>query len=176
MKTEYPTLNDLVTALEQESTEMIVPLLPGGEPVPAHFHVTEVARIQKDFIDCGGTVRHTLRGQLQLLVASDYDHRLSPKKLLKILESSQPILGDEPLPLYVEHGNDVAVSYVVSSLETLGSAILLHLEVPVTACLAPDTCGLDPQEARLDFVPVAATTPATAAAATACCTPSSGCC
>ncbi len=186
MKIESPTVNDLAAALDQESVELIVPLLPGGEPVPAHFHVTEVARIQKDFIDCGGTVRHVLRGQLQLLVATDYDHRLAPRKLLKILRASAPILGDEPLPLYVEHGNEVAVAYAVSTLETRGAAVLLHLEAPVTACLAADTCGLDPVEARHD--PRSATAGAAAAAveeelttasavsASGCCSPGSGCC
>ena len=28
-------------------------MLPDGDFVPAHFHVTEVGRVQKDFIDCG---------------------------------------------------------------------------------------------------------------------------
>lgn len=168
MKIEEPTLQDFVAALERESPDSIVPLLPEGEPVPAHFHVTEVARIQKDFIDCGGTVRHTRYAQLQLLVASDFDHRLSAEKLLGIIGASAPVLGEESLPLVVEHGRDVAVSYPVSSLETLGSALLLRLETPVTACLAPDTCGLQPEEAKpLSFrVPTASSS----------CAPGSGCC
>ena len=34
-----------------------------GEAIEPHFHVTEVGRVQKDFVDCGGTVRRlvTLR-------------------------------------------------------------------------------------------------------------------
>ncbi len=31
--------------------------LPGGNLVPGHFHVTEVGKITKHFIDCGGTER-----------------------------------------------------------------------------------------------------------------------
>jgi hypothetical protein len=31
--------------------------LPNGTLVQPHFHVTEVGRITKDFIDCGGKVR-----------------------------------------------------------------------------------------------------------------------
>ena len=31
--------------------------LPNGTLVPNHFHVTEVGKISKHFIDCGGTVR-----------------------------------------------------------------------------------------------------------------------
>jgi hypothetical protein len=32
--------------------------LPTGDAVPAHAHVTEVARIDKKFVDCGGTFRN----------------------------------------------------------------------------------------------------------------------
>ncbi len=31
--------------------------LPDGSLVPNHFHVTEVGKIDKNFIDCGGTIR-----------------------------------------------------------------------------------------------------------------------
>jgi Family of unknown function (DUF6428) len=30
--------------------------LPNGTLVPLHFHITEVGRISKHFIDCGGDV------------------------------------------------------------------------------------------------------------------------
>ena len=32
-------------------------ILPNGQFVPSHFHVTEVGVISKNFIDCGGTLR-----------------------------------------------------------------------------------------------------------------------
>ena len=63
--------------------------LPNGDLVPSHFHVTEVGRVQKDFIDCGGVVRNEVVANLQLWNADDYDHRLHPEKLLKIVEMSQ---------------------------------------------------------------------------------------
>lgn len=31
-------------------------MLPDKSFVPAHYHITEVGKVQKDFIDCGGTV------------------------------------------------------------------------------------------------------------------------
>ncbi len=40
-----------------KSLETISFQLPDGSLVPGHFHVTEVGRISKHFIDCGGTVR-----------------------------------------------------------------------------------------------------------------------
>ena len=46
-------------------------MLPDGDFVPAHFHVTEVGRVQKDFIDCGGTTRSAVSCLLQVWVAKD---------------------------------------------------------------------------------------------------------
>lgn len=50
--------------------------LENGESVPEHFHVTEVGIITKDFIDCGGKVRHEKVANFQLWDADDYAHRL----------------------------------------------------------------------------------------------------
>jgi hypothetical protein len=46
-------------------------MLPDGDFVPAHFHVTEVGRVRKDFIDCGGTTRAAESCLLQVWVAAD---------------------------------------------------------------------------------------------------------
>ena len=32
-------------------------VLPNGEAIPPHAHVTEVARVDKHYVDCGGTRR-----------------------------------------------------------------------------------------------------------------------
>lgn len=40
--------------------------LPNGELVPNHFHVTEVGKITKHFIDCGG--HHKKRGSGKLSI------------------------------------------------------------------------------------------------------------
>ena len=59
--------------------------LENGNSVPEHFHVTEVGIITKDFIDCGGTVRHEKVANFQLWDADDYEHRLKAEKLLHII-------------------------------------------------------------------------------------------
>jgi hypothetical protein len=166
MTTENPILADLATALRDQQPKSIRMVLPDGEAVPSHFHVTEVGRVQKDFIDCGGTRRTTLSGQLQLLVATDFDHRLSAEKLLKILEMSEPILGDAPLPLTVEYGQKVAVIYSVSNLQVVDGALQIQLSIPQTGCLAPDKCGLPEEEAGLFTI----------GAGTSDFAPKSGCC
>ena len=56
--------------------------LPDGSLVPRHFHVTEVGKITKHFIDCGGTIRNEEVVNFQLWEANDYDHRLHPEKLI----------------------------------------------------------------------------------------------
>ena len=48
-----------------------------GNFVPAHAHVTEVARIDKQFVDCGGTLRKDTFCRLQTWFADDVDHRLT---------------------------------------------------------------------------------------------------
>ena len=40
-----------------KSIECIGFQLPNGNSVPKHFHVTEVGKVVKDYIDCGGNVR-----------------------------------------------------------------------------------------------------------------------
>ena len=165
MKTTNPVLSDLVAILKTGDPASLRVILPDGEVVPSNFHVTEVGRVRKDFIDCGGTVRQMERCQLQLLVATDFSHRLAPKKLLKIIEKSLPILGDGDSSLTMEYGQKVAVVYPVREMEVVGGVLNFSLEIPRTACLAADSCGLSPEEAG---VPQEATT--------ACCQPGSSCC
>ena len=149
MNIDSPSLSDLERTIRDEEPSSIWIRLPGGEQVPAHFHVTEVGRVQKDFIDCGGTPRSDLRGQLQLLVATDFDHRLSPEKLLGIIEKSRSVLGNDELPLAVEYGQKVAVVYAVGRLSLENKSLGLELVTPETACLAPDRCGLPDLEPKL---------------------------
>jgi len=73
--------------------EQIAFQLPSGKLVPEHFHVTEIGKITKHFIDCGGTIRNEEVVSFQLWNANDYNHRLHPEKLLKIIELSEEKLS-----------------------------------------------------------------------------------
>ena len=77
--------------------------LPNGTLVPSHFHVTEVGGIEKNFIDCGGTIRNEKVVNFQLWEANDYDHRLHPEKLLNIIELSENKLGITNEEIEVEY-------------------------------------------------------------------------
>ena len=86
--THFMKLNELKAALARHPETTLRFILPNGEAVPAHAHVTEVARIEKRFIDCGGTLRNDLMCRLQTWTANDYEHRLMAGKLLGILNKA----------------------------------------------------------------------------------------
>jgi hypothetical protein len=156
----FSTLS-FISALRAHPDAQLHIVLPDDDTVPAHFHVTEIGRVQKDFIDCGGTARSTTHCQLQLLVASDVDHRLSAGRLAKVFDLSAPVLRGDDLPLVIEH-EDCRTSAVPSeSFEVTAERITLRLALPHPACLAGDKCGLSPEDAGI---------------ASSCCTPASNCC
>jgi hypothetical protein len=99
-------------------------MLPSGELVADHFHITEVGRVHKQFIDCGGTRRETTSCALQVWVADDEDHRLNSTKLAKIMKAAESFLDDD-LPLIVEHGSDTVSQYPVGDVEVTPKGLLL---------------------------------------------------
>jgi len=117
--------------------ETIAFQLPNGELVPNHFHVTEVGKITKHFIDCGGIVRNEEVVNFQLWNANDYDHRLHPEKLVKIIELSEKVLEIRDLDIEVEYQGDTIGKY---SLGFDGKNFLLVTKQ--TDCLAKDNCGI----------------------------------
>jgi sorbitol-specific phosphotransferase system component IIBC len=137
-------LTDLVTILKTHQNASIEIMLPSGELVPEHFHITEVGRVQKDFIDCGGTSRRSVYATLQVWVANDYDHRLKAGKLADIINVSKNKINfmDGHLPVQVEYGEEQAASYVVSEVEVTSAGILFVLDANKTDCLAKDKCGV----------------------------------
>ena len=73
-------LSELKSLLREHADRLFRIQLPDGSPVPVSFHVTEVGRVQKTFLDCGGTLRESLLCQLQVWVGEDYDHRIETGK------------------------------------------------------------------------------------------------
>ena len=136
--------------------------LPNGELVPAHFHVTEVGKITKDFIDCGGKVRSETVINFQLWEENDYDHRLHPEKLVHIIELSEKIFKFDDLEIEVEYqGKETIGKY---NLDFDGTNFLLTSKI--TACLALDACGIPTQKPKLKFSESVGSS----------CAPGSGCC
>src|SRR6478672_10813298 len=91
--------------------------LPNGKQVAAHAHVTEVALIDKKFIDCGGTFRTDSICRLQSWVAEDLDHRLNAGTLLKILNKAASFLPSDDLEVDLEHELDYVTQFPLEAAE-----------------------------------------------------------
>ena len=121
-------------------------VLPNGNKVPQHFHVTEVGQVTKHFIDCGGVVRNEKVVNLQLWEAGDYDHRLAPKKLNDIINLSERVLGVEDAEIEVEYQSDTIGKYHLDFNE--GNFLLT---ATTTNCLASDKCGIPPEKLKISL-------------------------
>src|SRR3954468_8547109 len=130
------TLDAFITLLTENPDAALHLMLPDGSFVPAHFHVTEIGRVQKDFIDCGGTRRSTTACVFQVWVAADTDHRLHTTKLAKIVQFGTPLFPSMSVPVEVEYEQGSVTQYPVQQAEVTPSGVLLHLGSKHTACLA----------------------------------------
>lgn len=133
-------VGELKNVLARHSEMTVRFQLPNGQTVPAHAHVTEVARIDKHFVDCGGTLRADAMCRLQTWVHDDLDHRLTAGKLLRILEKAQPILKADELEVDVEHELEFISQFPLIGAEPHGSKLQLQLGTRHTACLAMELC------------------------------------
>tara|TARA_B110001450_G_scaffold31925_2_gene27787 strand:- start:2623 stop:3090 length:468 start_codon:yes stop_codon:yes gene_type:complete len=136
--------------------------LPNGTLVSSHFHVTEVGKVTKDFIDCGGKVRNETVINFQLWEQNDYDHRLHPEKLTNIIELSEKMFSFEDLEIEVEYQGEETIGKY--NLDFDGINFLLTSKV--TACLALEACGISVEKTKVNISEVQSS----------CCDPSSGCC
>lgn len=136
--------------------------LPDQSLVPSHFHVTEVGEITKRFIDCGGTVRKESVVNFQLWNANDYDHRLHPEKLLKIIELSQKTLAIDDNEIEVEYQGETIQKF---GLDFDGTQFLLTSKQ--TDCLAKDARGIPYEKPKMHLSEMATQS---------CCSTKSGCC
>lgn len=143
-------LAELINVLNQHPEASLAFLLPDESQVAKHFHVTEVGRVRKDFIDCGGTARSTDTCVLQVWVADDVDHRLIAGKLGKIVALGKDILKGDDLPVEIEYDVGVITQFAVDGLDANDQQITLKLAGKHTACLAPELCGIDDQSAVSD--------------------------
>jgi hypothetical protein len=145
-----------------KSLEKIGFQLPNGKLVASHFHVTEVGKITKDFIDCGGKVRSESVINFQLWEENDYDHRLHPEKLVHIIELSEKMFKFDDLEIEVEYqGKETIGKY---NLEFDGTNFLLTSKL--TACLALESCGIPIEKTKIKIAEVQSSS----------CDPSAGCC
>jgi hypothetical protein len=136
------TVSALKLALAAAPELPLAVLWPDGDPIEAHFHVTEVGRVQKDFVDCGGTVRRTVTCLLQTWVGEDVNHRITAGKLLKAFEHAARVLGSEDLPVELEYEACNVVQFTVCAVERETQRFVVRLGGKHTDCLAKELCGV----------------------------------
>lgn len=117
-------------------------ILPDGEAIPAHFHITEVGHVAKKFVDCGGTFRNSEACVLQTYVARDLDHRLTSGALASIIDLGRPILPNDELDVEVEWDCCVTAQYPIATAASRDDRLEFVLTARQTDCLAKDKCGV----------------------------------
>lgn len=128
-------------------------LLDDGTAIAPHFHVTEVGRVEKHFVDCGGKRREAVACVLQTLVAGDVDHRLSTTKLARILDLVDTLQLPGDAPVEVEHQERSVSIDAVAGFDVVDGVLQFRLTPKHTACLAEDACGISiPQSQSLEVV------------------------
>jgi len=133
-------LHEFKNTLAQKPEAQVRFRLPTGDLTPAHIHVTEVARIDKRFIDCGGTLRNDSLCRLQTWFADDTAHRLTAGKLTKIFAMAERVALTDDLDVDVEHEVGHISQFPVESAEVSDNEIVFRLTERHTACLAMDKC------------------------------------
>jgi len=136
--------------------------LPDGQEVPRHFHLTEIGKVTKEFIDCGGNHRRDQAVNFQLFHAQDHEHRLAPQKLLQIIERSEKSLALDDLQIEVEYQGRTLEKF---NLDFDGTHFLLTAKH--TDCLAKDSCGIPSQKPGLAMADLGSSQG---------CSPKTGCC
>ncbi|MBL0316928.1 MAG: hypothetical protein IPP69_14650 [Flavobacteriales bacterium] len=129
-----------------QTIEQMSFILPDGQTIPAHFHITEAGLSTKHFIDCGGTIRMEKAINLQLWVAGDLDHRLTSSKMKKIMDLASPLFGQEDLEIEVEYQTSTVGRY---GLDFDGKNFMLTTKE--TDCLAKDHCGIPTDKLKVNL-------------------------
>lgn len=134
------TVSELESSLRRHPEAAVRFVLPDGGLIPAHAHVTEVGRVDKRFIDCGGTKRSESHCLLQTWVANDVDHRLTAGKLAGILSKGKELLEDESLAVWVEYEEDLVSQFPLTAISVEGDVLYLSTTLRHTDCLAKELC------------------------------------
>jgi Family of unknown function (DUF6428) len=134
------TIAEFIARLREHAGDTPRFLLPDGGYIPVHAHVTEVGRVDRRFVDCGGTVRTSAACVLQTWVADDTDHRLLAGKLADIIEKAAPLLQTDTLPVEIEYEEFLVSQFPVAGIVGDAPALTFALVTKHTDCLAKEIC------------------------------------
>jgi Family of unknown function (DUF6428) len=130
------TLHELKLAVQQHPGTFPRFVLPDGDFIPAHAHVTEVGHVAKKFIDCGGLLGSRDSVVLQAHVGKDSEHRLSSDRFGKILALGERVVPSDELDVEVEYDCCVVAQYRIAEARAAGEQLDLILARKQTQCLA----------------------------------------
>ena len=130
------TLRDLQEALEKYPTRFPRFVLPDGDYIPAHAHVTEVSHVVRNFVDCGGMIGKEETIVLQTQVGDDKEHRLRSDRFAKILQLGNRVIPSVDLHVDVEYDCCVVAQYPIAKARAGSNYLDLLLRRGRTQCRA----------------------------------------
>lgn len=128
------TLVNLGNLLEANAKRFLRFVLPNGDYIPLHAHITEVAHVVRTFIDCGGQTGREERIVLQTHVGNDTDHRLRSDRFAKILRLGNQVIPSSDLDVDVEYDCCVVAQYPIAEARPAGDHLNLILQRGRTQC------------------------------------------
>jgi len=126
----------LKRVLERYPTTLPRFVLPNGDYIPAHAHVTEVGHAVRNFIDCGGLTGKEEKIVLQTHVGNDTDHRLRSDRFAKILMLGKRVIPSVDMDVDVEYDCCVVAQYPIAEARPEGEHLNLILRRGRTQCRA----------------------------------------
>jgi hypothetical protein len=130
------TLRDLQETLAKHPSAFPRFVLPDGDYIPAHAHVTEVGHVVRNFIDCGGMIGKEEKVVLQTHVGNDTEHRLRSDRFAKILRLGNRMIPSADLHVDVEYDCCVVAQYPIAETQLEGNYLNLLLQRGRTQCRA----------------------------------------
>ncbi|MEH6657248.1 DUF6428 family protein [Leeuwenhoekiella marinoflava] len=91
--------------------------LPNKKLVPSHYTVTGIGEQTSNFIDLSGKFQKNRTLVLQLKPSGDYNHRLHPEKLLKLLELAEQSFDTENSDLTIAYQSESTTIYKLEASE-----------------------------------------------------------
>ncbi|HZR78807.1 MAG TPA: DUF6428 family protein [Chthoniobacterales bacterium] len=111
-------------------------VLPDGDYIPLHAHLTEVGHVIRTFIDCGGLTGREEKIVLQAHVGEDTDHQLRSDRFAKILGLGERVVPNTDLDVDVEYDCCVVAQYPINEVRPRGQYLDLVLGRGRTQCRA----------------------------------------
>lgn len=128
--------NEFLQVTQAHPKKFLRFILPDGDSIAPHAHLTEVGHVVKTYIDCGGLTGREEKIVLQTHVGNDTHHRLTTDRFAKILELGSRVIPDTQLEVDVEYDCCVVSQYPVAAAQVNGAALEVTLRPGRTQCRA----------------------------------------